>query len=71
LRFKARQADLANGERVEVREQKFAIAKVEPGGLNDARDQFGLVLEIVPVMRGVAGTIRKDQRALPAAPRST
>jgi hypothetical protein len=70
LRFQAGQADLADGERVEVREQKFAVAKVEPRGLDHACDQFGLVLEIVPIMRGVAGAVRKDERTLPAAPRS-
>src|SRR5271165_5528973 len=70
LRFQAGQADLADGKRVEVREQKFAVAKVEPGGLDDARDQFGLVLKIVPVMWGVAGAVSKDERTLPAATRS-
>ena len=70
LGFKAGQADLADGKRVEVREQKFAVAKVEPRGLDHARDQLGLVLEVVPVMWGVAGAIRKDKRTLPATTRA-
>ncbi len=51
MRFKPRQADLADSECVEVREQKFAVAEIEPRRLDHARDQFGLMLEVVPVVR--------------------
>jgi hypothetical protein len=53
LRLKTRQAYLADSERVEVRKKKFTVAEVKPRGLDHAGDEFGLVLEVVTVMRGV------------------
>jgi hypothetical protein len=43
-----------------MREQQFAVAKIEPWCLNRTCDQLRLVLEVVPVMWGVAGTICND-----------
>src|ERR1035438_4597001 len=63
LRFKAGEADLANGEGVEVGKQKFAVAEVKPWGLDRPRDQFGLVLEVMAVVRGGAGAVCEDERA--------
>src|SRR6185437_14796697 len=71
LGFKPRQANLANGKRIKVCEEKLAIAKVEPRGLNHSRDQLGLVLEVVSVMWGITRAVRKDKRTLPATPRAT
>ena len=67
LWFQAGEADLADGEGIEVGKQQFAVAEVEPWGLDRARDQFGLVLEVMAVMRGVAGAVSEDERALAAA----
>jgi len=41
--------------------------KEKRSGLDRARDQFGLVLEVVAGVRGVAGAVCEDERALAAA----
>jgi len=48
-------------------QEQLAVAEIESGCLNLACHEFGLELEVVSVMRGVAGAVREDQCSLSAA----
>ena len=60
-------SDFADGEGIQMRQEQFAIAEVEPWRLNRTGDQLGLLLEVVPVVRRVAGAVGEDQGALSAS----
>jgi hypothetical protein len=71
MSFKSGQADFADGEGVEVGQEQFAIAQIEPRCLDRTGDERALLVEVVPVMRGVAGAVGEYQCALSAPSRAS